>query len=233
MNSAFDPLTLLLIAAVIFIIWRFRSVLGQRTGLEKPPIDFTKHLESKSKERASQKSTSDVADVQSNPVTDVPPVWEGHAEENSPLAKTLEAIALKSNGFTAPNFVKGASLAYETILESYARGDTQSLKPLLAPDVLESFSKSIAERTKLGHRENFQFVGMKTAKIKSATLQNNSAMITLAFTAQIIGSTLDQADNVVDGDMKLMRETSDVWTFERDVTSRDPNWKLVSTESDA
>ena len=227
MNSVFDPLTLFLIAAVVLIFWRFRAVLGKRTGFEKPPVDF-----GRSQSQDNRQPSGPV--IENEPQTAPPetPVWQGHANENSELAKALQAIASKSSGFNANTFLAGANLAYEMILEAYAKGDIKSLKPLLARDVFDSFSASIAERNKLGNREAFQFVGMKSNKYRSASLTGNIAAITVELVAQIIGSTTDSAGNLVDGDHKAIRETRDVWTFERDVTSKDPNWKLAGTESD-
>jgi predicted lipid-binding transport protein (Tim44 family) len=158
------------------------------------------------------------------------PVWQGHAEAGSTLAQGLEAIAAKTTGFTVPSFISGASVAYEMVLEAYAAGNKPALKNLLSKELFDSFASAIDARNAKGHSMKFQFVGVKAAKITQAALNGNKAQVEVDFNSEMISATLDKSAGVVDGDDKSIRTVTDLWTFERDVTSRDPNWKLIATD---
>jgi predicted lipid-binding transport protein (Tim44 family) len=123
-------------------------------------------------------------------------------------------------------------MAYEMIIDGFAKGDKAALKNLLSKDVFEGFARAIDERQAQGHRVESRFVGIDKATIQSASLLGGKkAAITMAFVSELITATYDRAGEVIDGDPKEIREVTDVWTFERDVTSRNPNWKLVATEA--
>lgn len=224
MNYGFDPLNLILLAAAVIIFWRLRSVLGQRTGYERPAPDLPRPVPSEQRERDGEAVELGVKDDLPNQ-----PVWKEHVPEGSDAAKALEAIVRKSSNFTVPSFLQGASAAYEMILEAFARGDKQALKPLLSREVFQGFSEAIDERARNRNEMKFQFVGIKKAKIDAAELNGNRASISVRFEAEVIGVTKDASGKVIDGDEKAVRELTDIWAFERDITSRDPNWKLVST----
>ena len=227
MNSAFDPLTLVLLAAAAIIFWRLRSVLGTRTGLERPPVEFKRPsaiTEAEIPELLPQTIEGEATEVSSGV-----PIWQGHAEKDSPLAKALIDLAKMAPNFSPDTFLAGAAAASEMILEAYAAGNKKALQPLLSKEVYEAFSSAIDERQRLGQSMTFRYVGMKKNHIESVGLLGDRASITTAFTCKAIGATTDSSGTVIDGDAKAIRDISNTWTFERDVTSRDPNWKLVST----
>jgi predicted lipid-binding transport protein (Tim44 family) len=162
-----------------------------------------------------------------------PPVWKGFAEDGSPLAAALDRMAENDPSFTPRSFVDGAKLAYEMIIEAFAKGDKPALKSLLSRDVFDGFASAIDSRLALGQRVESRFVGIDKAKIQQASLNGRKATITMEFVSELISATYDEAGEVIDGDPKEIRQVTDVWTFERDVGSRDPNWKLVATEAPA
>ena len=225
MSSGMDPLNLILLAVAAIVVWRLWAVLGTRTGFEKPPIVLTP-----SPEKPAPTPVEDVREGEILEPENRDPVWKGFATEGTDTAKGLEAIALRSPGFTAGSFVRGASAAYEMVLEAYAKGDKQALKPLLSKELLDSFVSAIDERAAKGQDMLFQFVGVKTADISRAMLNGNKAQIEVSFASEMISATRDKAGTVLEGDDKAIRTIEDQWTFERDVTSRDPNWKLIATE---
>jgi predicted lipid-binding transport protein (Tim44 family) len=225
MNSAFDPLNMILLVIAAVVAWRLWSVLGTRTGLEKPPIVLTPNTPPPKAD-----NTNAPVDGEVLPPEPQKPVWSGIAEEGTALALGLEAIAEKSSGFTVKSFIGGATAAYEMVLEAFAKGDKQALKPLLSKELLDNFSAAIDKRNGLGHSMKFQFVGVKNADVKRAALNGNKAQIEVGFSSEMISATMDKSAAVIDGDDLAIRTVSDFWTFERDVTSRDPNWKLVATD---
>jgi len=105
------------------------------------------------------------------------------------------------------------------------------LRNLLSRDVFDGFSKVIDEREKAGQTLETSFVGIDEATIVGAELDGRKANVTIRFVSELITATKDSEGRIVDGDPKRVREVTDVWTFMRDVTSRDPNWKLVATEA--
>jgi predicted lipid-binding transport protein (Tim44 family) len=216
-----DPLNIILIAAAVVIFWKLKSVLGQRTGVERPP--FVPAAKPQPNLR-----------VIENPEYIAPdPVWQGHAEEGSTLAAGLEAIGKQQKDFGVTSFMAGAKSAHEIILEAYAKGDRPNLKPLLSRTVYDNFSAFIDTATSKGQTKVFQFVGLKSAKIQSASVEGNRAAIGVLFVSEIISATLDKDGNTLDGDSKSVSETSDYWTFEKDLTSNDPNWKLIAVDDPA
>jgi predicted lipid-binding transport protein (Tim44 family) len=220
-----DSLNILLLAVAAFVVWRLWSVLGTRTGLEKPPIVFQPTSEKTKQADAAKNLEPEVLEPENRP-----PVWQGHAEEGSPLAQGLEAIAQRMPDFTVSSFTRGATYAYEMVLEAFAAADKKSLKPLLAADIWASFSSAIDDRLAKGHSMKFQFVGVKSSSLKRAALNGNRAQIEMTFVSDMISATVDKSETVVDGDDKAIRTITDTWTFEREVTSRDPNWKLIATD---
>ena len=164
---------------------------------------------------------------------DVKPIWTGFAEAGSPVAAGLEQIAAADGNFTPKSFVDGAKLAYEMIIEAFARGDRQKLTPLLSKQVLDGFSQAISEREQAGQRVEQRFVGIDKAAIVQATAEAKRAVITMRFVSELISATYTKDGALIEGDPKLIKEITDVWTFERDLGSRDPNWKLISTEDPA
>ena len=231
MNSNFDPLTLILIAAAVIIFWRLRGVLGTRGGFEPPPAEIGNSLP-KSDSHAlgdSSKSTVDATESTVKVEADQKPVWEGYAPEGSDVAAALETIGRKSKSFNPQTFLSGAALACELILEAYGRGDKPALKPLLAKDVYEAFSTAIDDRTKRGETTRFQFIGMKRHKIEAASLNGNNASITTTFVCEAISVTKGKSGEIIEGDEKAVRDIANSWTFEKDVTAKDPNWKLSAT----
>lgn len=234
-----DPLNIFLLAVALVVFWRLKSVLGTRTGTEKPPFDPFQTKRGTAQD-AGEPADNVVRLPQNAPVGDRPeperepaaPVWTGYAEKDSELATALERIAEADPSFTPRSFVEGAKMAYEMIIDGFAKGDKAALKNLLSKDVFDGFARVIDERQANGQRVDSRFVGIDKATIRSASLAGGKkASITMAFVSELISATYDRSGEVIDGDPREIREVTDVWTFERDVTSRNPNWKLVATEA--
>jgi predicted lipid-binding transport protein (Tim44 family) len=231
-----DPLNLILLAAAIVLFWRLYLVLGTRTGNERPPLEPYVRREGEPAVRppsppdpAAETLTNTVDET----MTDRQSIWKGFAAEGSPAAAGLAAIVQADPSFTPKLFLSGAKRAYEMIIEAFAGGDKPSLKPLLTREVYEGFSRVIGQRAAEGLRLDTQFVGIKRCDIADANVDGSRAAVTVRIVSEVISVTRNGAGEVVEGDPKELRETTDVWTFERDTTSRDPNWKLAATDEDA
>ena len=122
--------------------------------------------------------------------------------------------------------------AYEMIVTAFADGDRKSLKNLLSKEVYDGFVAAIAEREKRGEVVKSTFVGTEKIDITHASIRDSEEQITLRIISQLISATYDKDGALIDGDPEAVSEVDDIWTFARDIRSRDPNWKLIATESE-
>jgi predicted lipid-binding transport protein (Tim44 family) len=162
---------------------------------------------------------------------DRPPVWQGVAESGTPLAESLAKIARIDRSFEPGEFLKGARTAYEMIVTAFDAGDRRRLKSLLGKDVYDAFDSAIADREAAGNAVESNFVGIDSANIIDASMKAKNANITVKFVSQLISATRNRDGKIVEGDLKKVREVTDIWTFMRDMSSKDPNWKLIATEA--
>jgi predicted lipid-binding transport protein (Tim44 family) len=227
----FDIYTIIFLALAIFIFIRLRSVLGQRTGRERPPYDpySARDVRAPAGDKVVTLPTRNAETV----VRPAEPQdrWKGIAAEGSAVATGLDAIAAADRSFDAKHFVAGARAAYEMIVTAFAAGDRKTLKGLLSREVYDGFETAIKEREGKGESVENKFVSLDTADVTGAELRNNTAQVTMRFISQLISATRDKSGNVIEGSPDKVTEVTDVWTFARDVVARDPNWKLVATEA--
>jgi len=235
MRDVFDIYTIIFLALAVFIFLRLRSVLGQRTGRERPPYDPYSAREPV--RPASEKVVALPArnsEPAQKPAAEPPTAgerWTGVAAPGTPVATGLDAIVGADPSFDAKHFIAGARSAYEMIVNAYAAGDRRSLKNLLSREVYDGFESAISEREKRGETVENRFVSIDSADVTHAELRQRTAQVTIRFVSQLISATRDKDGNIVAGSAEKVSEVTDVWTFARDTTSRDPNWKLVATEA--
>ena len=212
-------LSIILIATVAgFILFRLYTVLGRRTGHERPPQDNYR-----------LKPAEDTVGAHDNGKLS----HASSAERPSdPVASGLFDIGLADRGFDKDQFIKGARAAYEMILTAFAAGDRAALKPLLSEEVFAAFESVIRRREQQNQKASLTLVGFNDVKVIAAALKGSMAEVTLAFGAQLISATADAEGKVIEGDAKSVRDVTDVWTFTHDVRARDPNWTLVATSSE-
>ena len=235
MRDVFDIYTIIFLALAVFIFLRLRSVLGQRTGRERPPYDpysARDAVRTPSNENVVTLPgrTTDKGPTPAQPV-DTTDRWKGIAEPGSALASGLDAVAREDKTFDAADFLTGARAAYEMIVTAYANGDRRQLKDLLGREVYEGFEAAIRDREQRGEKIESRFVSIEAADIISADLRGKTAQVTVRFVSQLVSVTRDRSGTVIDGSPDKVTTVTDVWTFARDIASRDPNWKLVATEA--
>ena len=114
---------------------------------------------------------------------------------------------------------------------AFAQGDETTLEQLLGADVYDGFQRAIRERDSRGEKLESNLVGIDKADIIEAEVKNRTAYVTVKFVSELISVTRDADGDVIEGDPKKVREVTDIWTFARDVGSKNPNWKLVATEA--
>lgn len=241
MGESFQGLEILIWAAVAgIVLYRLRSVLGRRTGNERPPRDRLSQESSPS--GAGDSSRTDKPVIALSPggrVKRMTGISQDRAsaeavgiDPNSPLADTLSRIRVADRHFEPGEFLDGAKAAYRMIIEAFASGDEAVLKPLLSPEVLANFRSAISKRASKGESVDSKVTDIVKSVIKDAGLHGSTAEITVRFESEIIRCVRDSEHRVIDGDPSEPARVIDVWTFSRDVESDDPNWTLVATATE-
>lgn len=233
----FDFGTIFFIVAAVVIFLQLRSVLGRRTGNERPPQDPYR-TERKAEQPAARdnivalpkrKGRSEPRPADAPAET---PDIDAIAKPGTELNSGLKAVRAVDPAFDPQGFLNGVRVAYEMIVTAFADGDRKTLKNLLSKDVYDGFVGAIAEREQKGHKIKSTFVGIDRAEIVAAEMKGQEAFLTVRVASQIISSTVDGAGKLIEGDPEHVAEVKDVWTFARDIRARDPNWKLVATEAE-
>jgi len=129
------------------------------------------------------------------------------------------------------DFLKGAKIAYETIVTSFSSGELKKIKTLLDKKVFNDFSEAIQERKNKGLKSETTFIGINSADIKNYTQINNAFEVTVDFVSEIISCVQDQDKKLVSGDPKKVKKVYDTWKFSRDIKSINPNWLLIDTQA--
>lgn len=239
----FDIYTIIFLALAVFIFARLRSVLGQRTGRERPPYDPYSPRDAKAPVsrdkvvplpgRTADAPARTEIEMGAEGANGSGERWAGIAEAGSPVANGLDAISQADSDFDARHFLAGARSAYEMIVTAFAEGDRRTLRNLLARDVFDGFAGAIADRESRGETMESRFVSIDKAEIIGADLKGKAAQVTLRFVSQLISVTRNKNGEPIDGSADRVTDVTDIWTFAREIGSRDPNWKLIATEAAA
>ncbi len=208
----------------VFIAWRLKSVLGRNVEVERkrpPDIKAVKPVFVKPQEQQENVEVAKLAAQQQE---------ESLKNFPSDLADSLRKMNGMDSSFSAESFVKGAGLAFEMVIKAISKGDERTLEMLLRPDILVIFKEGLAERKAKGLSEETTLIAIKSSEIVSANLKGTVAQVRVKFVSEQVKVTRDSAGRIVDGDPSLVEVVEDVWTFERDMRSGNPNWLLVETD---
>jgi predicted lipid-binding transport protein (Tim44 family) len=231
MGDGFAFVDIILFAMVaVFLIFRLRSVLGRRTGTEKRlPDPFA----ARTRDTGGRKKTGETVVQLPERGAKRPgkePVVEAPAAA-TPLQLALRQISAADRTFSEEAFVGGARTAFGWIVESFAKGDAKTLRPLLNDEVYRNFADAIDARTRAGETLETSLVGIKSVDILEARLEGTIAFVTVKFVSDQVNVTRNAKGEIIDGDPVRVVAVTDIWTFARDTRSRDPNWTLVATRS--
>ena len=127
-------------------------------------------------------------------------------------------------------FLKGAKVAYETIISDFSDNDNKltTSKPLLNEKIYNQFNEALKERNSRGHYAEITFIGINSAEIKEHKKIDKILNVTVAFIAEVITCIKDKDEKIISGDPEKIKKIYDTWIFSRDTTSVNPNWKLVN-----
>jgi len=126
-------------------------------------------------------------------------------------------------------FLKGAQIAYETIITDFSDDDNKLIKskPLLSKQIHDQFNEALKDRSSRGHFAEITFIGINSADIKEHKKTNNILKVTVDFVAEVITCIKDKEKKIVSGDPDKIKKIYDTWVFSRDTRSSNPNWQLI------
>jgi predicted lipid-binding transport protein (Tim44 family) len=218
------PVDLILFAMVaVFLVLRLRGVLGRRQGFERPP-------------QGSAPVPVPAARAPIEELPDLPPaaaqgsVRQVVPDPRSPVGQALGRIRQVDQSFDARAFLGGAEGAFRMIVEAFAAGDRATLRNLLSDDTYAGFEQAITAREAAGERQRTEIRSVQETGIEAADLRGTVADITVRLVSDQVNLTTGADGQVVSG-AEAVTELTDIWTFQRDLSSQDPTWKLVGTQS--
>lgn len=200
----------------LFIIHRLYSAFGRQDGSEE---EIKARLE-----KAFQKQQEDMVEARPQPQLKHEPE---PVIENVDVARAIDEIKQKDNSFRLAAFISGAKMAFEMVLKSFSARDKTSLKNLLSADIYEDF---IAELDKLGkNKSEITLVAINSANVTKASLHGSRAQLEISFRSEQVRIIKDENGNVIEGNPSKIEKVHDEWVFERDLSSKDPNWTIIAT----
>tara|TARA_A100001011_G_C13816490_1_gene637036 strand:- start:4 stop:567 length:564 start_codon:yes stop_codon:yes gene_type:complete len=128
-------------------------------------------------------------------------------------------------------FLKGAEIAYETIVNSFAQGDKKSLKDLLTKEMRDNFETAIEDRNSKNIKSELTFIGIKSSVIEKFEKTTTALFFTVKFVSEIISVKKDKDNNVIEGDPNKIKTVIDHWKFTRKTSSSNPNWYLAEIKN--
>lgn len=214
------PIDLILFAMVAaFLVLRLRSVLGRRTGFERPP------------QNEATPGIGQTPAREPDALPPAPPVGaRGVPDPRSPAGQGLMRVRDLDASFDPAGFLAGAEGAFRMIVDAFAAGDRETLRNLLSDDAYAGFEGAITAREQAGESQRTEIRAIQEMAIEAAELRGNTADITVRIVSDQVNVTTAR-DGSISAGAEAVTEITDVWTFQRDLRSSDPTWKLVGTRS--
>ena len=208
MNNFFPFLDIIILGLLaIFLGFRLKGILGDRSG-------FSEGLQNNDALKTNQKKNDNIIKLNQKKIS-----GEG-----------LDILKKADPSFDDKEFLKGAESAFKIIINAFANSDLEKLKPLLDYDLYNSFTKSISEREARQETQHLDIISINNFDILKISIEENIVSITLKIVSDQIKYIVDKHDNVIEGNMENHETIRDKWVFERDISSSNPNWKLVETD---
>ena len=159
---------------------------------------------------------------------DVNSSFRQEASESKPTIK-LNSETFDENA--KKEFLKGAQIAYETIVTNFSKGKLKDIKSLLDINVYEQFNTALDERKSKKYLSETTFIGINSAEIKSHHQNKNMLEVTVEFVSEIISCIKDKENKIISGDPAKVKKVNDIWKFSKDSRSTNPNWLLIDTQA--
>ncbi len=143
--------------------------------------------------------------------------------ETKPIKQNLEVL----EGKDKKEFLRGAEVAYESILTSFATGDLIKLKALLSPNMFSNFSEAIKARNKNNIKSDFTFIGVKESSVEKYEKVKDNLFATVKFVAEVISVKKDKDNKIIEGNPDKIKFVTDSWKFTKNINNKSPNWYLA------
>jgi len=241
MGNGFQFIDIIFFAMIaIFLVLRLRGALGRRDGNEGTNFRDMFKQEPPENESAQENNVVNLTERTVDPVSanDGADAEYGAAEkadaatvDDSPLSAGYAQIRRYDPTFNDEDFLVGARVAFEMILNGYTAGDTDTLRTLLSNEVYSNFAKAIQDREQAGHVMEDTLVGIMKSELVEIYMEARIAHVTVKFISEQVNAVRDENGDVVEGDPETVSTVTDFWTFAHDTKSSDPNWTLVATRS--
>jgi predicted lipid-binding transport protein (Tim44 family) len=225
------PVDLVLFGMIAaFLVLRLRSILGRRTGFERPPeIRPQAGMELRHGAPADAALDSRVIEGEAEPIG-APAPGRTVPDPASLLGQTLARMGEIDKQFDPVRFLQGAEGAFRIIVAAFAAGNRDALRPLLSKDTFAAFDSAISGRETAGETQRSDIQSIQEAAIQEADLNGSKASIAVKFVSDQISLTLSHDGKPITG-TDAVTELTDLWTFERDLASSDPAWRLIAARS--
>ena len=208
MNSFFPFLDIIILGLLaLFLGFRLKNLLGDRSGYGEDLNNLETYNEKKP-------DNNNVIDLNKKKIS-----GEG-----------LEVLKKAEPNFSEEEFLNGSKQAFKIIIEAFVESDIEKLKPLIDYELLKSFTKSISEREARQEKQFVDIISIIKLEIINISLNDNIASISIKIESEQIKYTIDKNDNIIDGNREVSEKIKDKWVLERDISSNNPNWKLVETD---
>ena len=153
------------------------------------------------------------------------------AHEVPPSKPTVDLNASTFDENAKKEFIKGAKIAYETIVTNFAKGKLKEINSLLDKSVYQQFEEAIKDRDEKKFSSETTFIGINSAEIKKHQQNKNMLEVTVEFVSEIISCVKDKDNKIVTGDPEKIKKVLDTWKFSKDSKSSNPNWLLIDTQA--
>jgi predicted lipid-binding transport protein (Tim44 family) len=204
-----------------FLVLRLKSILGKRTGFERPP---------QSARPIEPPPMFDPVRKVAAPAQPAPVSHRAVPEPVSALGQTLTQMTAIDRSFSPAGFLDGAEKAFQIIVHGFAAGDRGALRPLLGEETWKAFDLAITEREKAGHTQITEVRSIHGITIETAELTGTVASVGVRIVSDQVNMTQTQSGQVLAG-TDAVTEITDLWTFERDLAQPNPIWHLVAARS--
>lgn len=215
------PIDLILFGMIAaFLVLRLRSILGKRTGFERP---------AQPQQPVQPRSAAGVG-ADGPQAAQAAPVARLLPDPASPAGQAIAQMQGLDRGFDPSVFLAGAEQAFRMIVTAFASGDRQTLRALLSDEMYMAFEQAIAARETAGHTQSTEIRAIQSSLIEAADVRGTTGVVTVRIVSDQVSFTHDKDGNPLVG-TEAVTEITDMWSFERDLTSQDPTWRLVAARS--
>ena len=199
-----------------YLVFQLRRALGRRSDNQEPKSKPSPE------QRAKHSEADNVVAIKSN---------KNENQEQEETLSGLTELREKDPSFSDTDFINGSKEAFSWIVEAFSKGEISKLQPLLSEPLFNGFKQAIEQREADQLSLETNIVSIKSAQVHNVTVKQDQVNITVEYVTDQIKSTRNAKDEIVDGDPDTIETVTDLWTFNRKISSKNPNWTLVKTET--